>query len=127
MSRNKLSVILILVCAILLFFTEKGVINHFIYTVYSSLLGVFFFPILFILDIVKFKSIRVILFSFSSNFVFSSILAFSAIQLFVPESPMVQTTFSLLRLTNAVLIVVHLFITDDKDRAFVHSLFACVQ
>jgi hypothetical protein len=129
MTRNKVTTILIAVCVIMHFCVVNDIVrpHFFVTTVAYPLLAFYFFPLAVILDSIKLKEKREVLYSLMSGFVFSSILCFSLVHLLLPDNQIVHKVLRVFSLINAVLIYVLLFVKNDKYRAFGHVLFCFFQ
>jgi hypothetical protein len=122
MTRYKLSIILVIVCSLIHLF-EGNVEGHIVYRFFVPMLAVYFFPIAFILDIVKNHSRKEIISSIVSNYVLGSILIFSIVIYYLPDNNIVRAVFLAFRLINAAIFVYYFFIKENKDRALLHALF----
>ena len=87
------------------------------------LLALYFFPVMPLLDSIKSKEKREILYSVMSGFVFSGILCFALAQQFLPDNRIVHNTLLAFKLANTVLLYVYLFVKGEKNRGFWHFLF----
>ena len=121
--NNKLRFIWALVCIILSFCVDKNLISTTIYTFVAIPFAVYLFPVQSIQAIIKKSSGKTVFYSILSNFVLSSVVCFSLIRLFLPESTTVEDIFVVFLLINGILAFVHLFVTENKDDSFLHFLF----
>jgi hypothetical protein len=124
MTRRKVTTILIAACVIMHFCVVNSIIKTHLFVIAAyPLLAFYFFPLAVILDSIKFKERREVLYSLMSGFVFSNILCFSLVQLLLPDNQIAHNVLMAFKLVNAVLIYVLLFVKGDKYRVFWHVLF----
>jgi hypothetical protein len=76
-----------------------------------------------ILDSIKIKEKKEILYSIISGFVFSNILCFALAQQLLPDNQIVYYTLLAFKLVNSALLYVYLFVKTNKSRGFWHFLF----
>jgi hypothetical protein len=128
MTKNKVISILIVVYVIINFCVVNNIIRCYLFvTVAYTLLAIYFFPLMVIMDSIKLKEKKAILYSLMSGFVLANILCFSLVQLLLPDNRIVHNILLVFKLINAALIYVYLFVKSDKYRTFWHVLFSFFQ
>jgi hypothetical protein len=125
-KRFKLTICIIIACAIAGLASSRMTGGHTVYAIFASLAATYFFPVAFILDIVDHRTRKNVVYSLMSNYCFGVILALNVVRIFLPNDATCQGILYAFYLINIVLMIVHLFITDDKDRAFLHAIFVMV-
>lgn len=125
MTRSKVITILIAACVILHFCVVNDIVRFhlLVATVAYPLLALYFFPVMAILDSIKIKEKKEILYSIISGFVFSNILCFALAQQLLPDNQIVYYTLLAFKLVNSALLYVYLFVKTNKSRGFWHFLF----
>ncbi|MCL2683401.1 MAG: hypothetical protein FWE63_07995 [Bacteroidales bacterium] len=123
----KIALVWALTCAVFLLFCESIILGKTLYSLISSLLAIYLFPIMAIIGIVheykKDKSIKTMVSLGLSYYVMSSILVFSAVSLYLPGNSFLETTQSIFLLANVILAFYNLFVRDDKNITFLHIMF----
>jgi hypothetical protein len=128
-TRSKVATIVIAVYIIMHFCVVNDIVRFhlLVTTVAYSLLAFYFFPLAVVLDIIKIKEKREVLYSLMSGFVFANILCFLVIQQLLPDNHVVHNILSVFKLINGVLVYVYFFVKSDRDRVFWHVLFVFFQ
>ena len=131
MNRKKLPYIFVIIAIFLFYFTEQKLAPSIFYTLLAAGLGIYFWPVKMILELVKNKNagFKKIIVAIVSNYLYSALLCISASWLYYPDSSFLQTAFSITGLANGVTGLVYYFFSIDDEKAIVHfmlNLLPCI-
>jgi hypothetical protein len=122
MNTKKLPCLFVIAAIVLFFFTQQQLLPNVFYTITAAVLGIYFFPVKMILDLVKNKGLKTIIVAIVSNYLYGAVLCITAIWLYYPDASLYRTVFSVIGLANAATGLVYFLFSIDDEKALLHFI-----
>jgi hypothetical protein len=122
MNTKKLPCLFVIAAIVLFFVTHQKLLPNVFYTITAAVLGIYFFPVKMILELVKKKGLKTIIVAIVSNYLYGAVLCMAAVWLYDPDSSFFRTLFSVIGLANAVTGLAYFLFSIDDEKALLHFI-----